>query len=127
MARRVRWTQLSVGLIATAVVVAAAAGILLFGRVGQLHGKKFTLYVTSDAARGLIRGSEVWLDGQVVGSVTGIAFQPATTIAKERLVIALRVLEDARPHLRRNSKVQVRAGMNVIGDQVVYLSSGSPG
>jgi phospholipid/cholesterol/gamma-HCH transport system substrate-binding protein len=125
MGRPARWTELSKGIIFAASILAAAILILVFGRVGELHGKKFTLFVTTDAARGLIRGSEVWLDGQRVGSVNGVDFRPATTSTKERLVIALRVLEDARPHLRRNSKVQVRAGLNIIGDQVVYMSSGS--
>jgi phospholipid/cholesterol/gamma-HCH transport system substrate-binding protein len=127
MAHRVRWAELGFGIVSAASVLAAALLILLFGRVGQLHGKKFTLYVTTDAARGIVRGSEVWLDGQRVGSVDGVDFQSALSSPKNRLVIALRVLEDARPHLRRDSKVVVRAGLNVIGDQVVYLSSGTLG
>ena len=83
--------------------------ILIFGRVGTLHGKKFRLYVTSDAARGLIKGSEVWLDGQRVGLVKSIAFgRPRRP--KERLVLALDVLDfergthpgrQARPDSRR--------------------------
>jgi hypothetical protein len=126
MVRRLRWSELRSGLLYTAAVAAVAGGILTFGRVGQLRGRKFTMYVTSDAARGLIRGSEVWLDGQVIGTVTGVAFQPAITSPKDRLVIAIRVIDEARPHIRRNTKVQVRAGTSLIGDQVVYLSSGTP-
>jgi len=126
LARRLRWIELHTGLLYTAAIVAVAAAILTFGRVGQLRGRKFMMYVTSDAARGLIRGSEVWLDGQVIGSVRGVAFQPAIADPKDRLVIAIRVIDEARPHIRRNSKVQVRAGTSLIGDQVVYLTSGTP-
>lgn len=126
MARRTRWTELGFGIIAALVILAAAGLILVFGRVGQLHGKKFTLFVTSDAARGVIRGSEVWLDGRRIGSVRGIDFQPPQTNKKERLVISLHLLDETRPHIRRNSKVQVRSGLNIIGDQVIYLSSGTP-
>ncbi|MGH7619210.1 MAG: MlaD family protein, partial [Gemmatimonadaceae bacterium] len=125
MVARVRWTELSYGLMALAAVIGAAILILVFGRVGQLHGKKFTLYVTASAARGLIRGSEVWLDGQRVGTVSNVAFQPPSVGTAERLVIALRMLDDSRPHIRRNSTVQIRSGTSIIGDQVVYVSSGT--
>jgi hypothetical protein len=125
MARRIAWTELGFGLVATFVVVTLAILILVFGRVGQLHGKKFTLYVTTTAARGLIRGSEVWLDGHRVGEVAGIDFVPPEQDGKDRLVLSLRVLEHTRLHIRLNSKVQVKAGGTLLGDQVVAVSSGT--
>lgn len=126
MAHRTRWTDLSFGLVVAATVLTGAVLILVFGRVGQLHGKKFMLYVTTDAARGIIRGSEVWLDGRRIGSVRGVDFRPPAADSGKRLVIGLHLLDDARLHIRRNSKVQVRAGLNIIGNQVVYVSSGTP-
>ena len=125
MARRPRWKDLHVGLIATAGIVAVALLILVFGRVGVLHGRKFTLYVTTDAARGVIRGTDVWLDGQRVGVVTGVAFQPPSAAPSERLVISLSVLESERSRIRKDSKIQVRSGGTIIGDQVVNVNSGS--
>ncbi len=125
MARRIKWTELGFGIVATAAVATLAVLILVFGRVGQLHGKKFTVYVTATAARGLIRGSEVWLDGQRVGEVTGIHFLPPELDGKDRLVLTLHVLEHTRLNIRRNSRVQVRAGGTLLGDQVVYLASGT--
>jgi len=99
--------------------------ILVFGRVGVLHGNKFTLYITTDAARGVIRGTEVWLDGQWVGVVKEVAFLPPTVSPKNRLVLVLHVLNDARPHIRQDTRVQIRGGTSIIGDQVVSLSSGT--
>jgi phospholipid/cholesterol/gamma-HCH transport system substrate-binding protein len=125
MARPTSWTELRFGILAAIGVLAVAVLILVFGRVGELHGKKFTMYVTASAARGLIRGTEVWLDGQRIGSVSRVDFRPPATATRERLVIALRVLDETRSHIRRNSRVQVRAGTSLIGDQVVYLSSGT--
>jgi phospholipid/cholesterol/gamma-HCH transport system substrate-binding protein len=122
---RTRWIDLKIGLLAAIVVVAVSLGILVFGRVGSLHGKKFALYVTADAARGVIRGTEVWLEGQRVGTVSGIDFRAPTVPAKDRLVIRLSMLESARPHIRMDTRVQVRAGGSIIGDQVVYMSSGT--
>ncbi len=124
MARKVRWRDLSLGLFALAGVVAAAFAILVYGRVGLLHGQKFTLYVLTDAARGVIRGTEVWLDGQKVGVVKGINFRSPDNPPSERLVLVLSVLEDARSRIRGDSRVQVRGGATIIGDRVVYIASG---
>ncbi len=125
MAQSLQWKDLKIGILATTTVVAAAVGVLTFGRVGMLHGKTFRVYVATDAARGVIRGTEVWLDGQKVGLVRDVKFRPATVTPKDRIVISLSILEKAQSHVRLDTRVQVRAGGTLIGDQVVYLSSGT--
>lgn len=125
MARSLHWKDLKIGMLSTAGVILAAAGVLIFGRVGTLHGKTFDLYVTTKAARGVIRGTEVWLEGQKVGLVRDVAFQPPNASADDRLVMKLRVLESAQRHIRLDSRVQIRAGASLIGDQVVYINSGT--
>jgi phospholipid/cholesterol/gamma-HCH transport system substrate-binding protein len=125
MARPTSWKELSIGLLAAALVVGVALAILIFGSVGRLHGKTATVYATVDAARGLIGGSEVWLDGQKIGLVRSISFRPPTVNPRERLVIKMAVLDEQRPNLRLDSRVTIRAGATLIGDEVVYLSSGT--
>lgn len=125
MARPTSWKHLTIGILSACSVLAVALSILVFGRVGMLHGKKFTLFVTADGARGVIRGTEVWLDGQKVGLVTGVSFRSPATSPKERLLLSLTVLDDARPQIRRDTRVWIRSGANIIGDQVVYLASGT--
>ena len=125
MPQRASWKSLALGVTALGVVLTAAALILIFGRVGTLRGRKFDLYVTTDAARGLIRGSEVWLDGQKVGVVKHIDFRPPSASPKERLVLALQVLTSARSHIRRDSRVLIRSGTNIIGEPVVYVTTGT--
>jgi ABC-type transporter Mla subunit MlaD len=120
-----RWRHLALGLSCAALVLTVAVLIMIYGRVGSLRGKTFRIYVTTDAARGVIRGTDVWLDGQKVGLVRDIDFRPATASAKERLVLSLEIIDDVRSHVRTDSRVQVRAGATVIGDQVVYISSGT--
>ncbi len=125
MARTLHWQDLKIGILSSVGVIAAALGVLIFGRVGTLHGATFEIYVTTKAARGVIRGTEVWLDGQKVGLVRDISFQPPTVETTNRVVIKLRVLKSAEQHVRLDTRVQVRAGSSLIGDQVVYMSSGT--
>ena len=125
MARKVRWRDLIIGMITAAGVIVAALVILIYGRVGLLHGRKFTLYVVTDAARGVIRGTEVWLDGQKVGVVKGVSFRTPDNPASERLVLSLSILDKDRARIRGDSRVQVRSGASIIGDRVVYIASGT--
>jgi phospholipid/cholesterol/gamma-HCH transport system substrate-binding protein len=108
-----------------AAVVVVAALILTFGRVGSLRGKTFTLFVRTDEARGVIRGTEVWLSGQRVGLVRSVGFQPATTSSKDRVVLRLAVLNRAREQIRADSRVQIRSGGSLISSPVVYLHTGT--
>lgn len=125
MAKTLHWRDLKIGILSATAVVAAALGVLIFGRVGTLHGKTFEVYVTTKAARGVIRGTEVWLDGQKVGLVRGIDFRDPGVDPNNRIVMQLHVLKEAQEHVRLDTRVQVRAGGSLIGDQVVYMSSGS--
>jgi len=125
MARTLDWKDLKIGLLSTAAVIAAALAVLIFGRVGTLHGSTFQVYVSTKAARGVIRGTEVWLDGQKVGLVRDVAFQPPTVDPDNRIIMTLKVLKSAQPHVRLDTRVQVRAGGSLIGDQVVYMNSGT--
>jgi phospholipid/cholesterol/gamma-HCH transport system substrate-binding protein len=125
MAKAPHWHDLKIGLLSTAGVIAAALGVLIFGRVGTLHGKTFQIYVTTKAARGVIRGTEVWLDGQKVGLVRDVTFQPPTVDPDNRIIMKLKVLKSAQSHVRLDTRVQVRSGTSLIGDQVVYMSSGT--
>jgi hypothetical protein len=73
----------------------------------------------------VIRGTEVWLDGQKVGLVKNVDFRAASTSTKERLVLSLEILDVARSHVRADSRVDIRAGGTLIGNQVVYITSGT--
>jgi len=98
---------------------------MIYGRVGSLRGKTYQIYVTTDAARGVIRGTEVWLDGQKVGLVKNVDFRGASASVKERLVLSLEILDAVRSHVRADSRVRIRSGATLIGDQVVFITSGT--
>ncbi|HKW10187.1 MAG TPA: MlaD family protein, partial [Gemmatimonadaceae bacterium] len=113
------------GLIALAVLTGAALVVLVFARVGSLHGKTFRLFALTGEARGIIRSSEVWLGGQKVGVVKDVRFLPPSAADSNRLLIVMDVLTSALPEIRLNSTAQVRSGGTLLGAPVVYLSIGT--
>jgi hypothetical protein len=127
MPLRLSWSKLLPGLVALAVVISIAIGVLLFAGVGQIRGEKIHLLVLSDQARGVMRGTEVWLAGQKVGLVDAVHFRAPNDDPRARVVIAVSVKAHEGEKIRRDSHAQVRAGTSLIGPVVVYLSAGSPG
>ena len=127
MARRHRWTQLLPGALALAGVVALAASILLFARVGSLRGDTVRLYAPTNQARGVLKGTEVWLAGRKIGLVDDVRFRSISVDTTARVMIVLDVLEEFAPLIRRDSFAQIRSGGTLIGAPVVFISRGSRG
>lgn len=127
MARRLVWADVRGGLLALLVLVAVSVATLKYARVGALHGDRIRLYVRAGEARGLLKGSEVWLLGQKVGLVTDVRFQPPSeSDTTSRLLVATEVQALYTEAIRRDAVAQIRAGGSLIGAVVVYLSPGSP-
>ena len=125
MPRQIHWSELTGGLIATVLIAAVVVAIFLFARVGALHGKKVTLYVLTDDATGVLSGTDVWLGGKKEGLVTAVGFRPPSADTLERVIITTEVLEEALPHVRRDSYASVRPGGSMIGAIIVYISPGT--
>jgi hypothetical protein len=112
-------------MIAAGVIAVIVISVLLFARVGALHGKKVTLYVVTAEAPGLLAGTEVWLAGQKEGLVTDITFRPASVPESERILITTQFLADALPTVRRDSYAQIKPGGSMIGTLIVSISQGT--
>lgn len=125
MPRAEHWSQLKVGLLALAGVVTVAAAVLIFGRIGALHGETTRLYMVTDMASGVLSGTEVRLAGQKVGLVRSVELRPPSADTTERVSIAMDVLTHYVPYIRRNSDVQIRPGGRMIGSPVVYITMGT--
>ena len=125
MARNLEWRNLKIGIIALAGIVGGALSILLFARVGALHGDTTNIYVVTDDAPGVLEGTEVWLSGQKVGLVRDIHFRSVATDTAERLAIHLEILADHMPYIRKDAWADIRPGGNLIGSPVVWISSGT--
>jgi phospholipid/cholesterol/gamma-HCH transport system substrate-binding protein len=125
MARRLSWSDVRGGLIAVVALAIMAVSVLKFLRVGALHGDTFRLYALVGEARGVTKGSEVWLNGQMIGKITDIRFLAASTDTARRIQIEMEILAQYRDAMRRDALAQIRAGGSVIGPPVVYLSAGT--
>ena len=113
------------GLVSLFTVVGVALAILFFGNVNSLHGSTMRLYAAVGSARGVLRGTEVWLYGRKVGLVDGVAFLPSSTDTVRRLVVSMEVLERFRENIRTDAAVQIRSGHSLIGSPIVYITSGT--
>jgi phospholipid/cholesterol/gamma-HCH transport system substrate-binding protein len=120
------WRSLIPGLIAITVIVLSTIALLMFAQVGALHGDTVMVYAATDQARGLLKGSDVWLAGQKIGIVSDIKFRAISTDPSQRLLIELELLRKHLPQLRGDSYAQIRTGGSLIGAQVVYLTTGTP-
>jgi len=126
MAPRLSWSNLFPGLIALATMIAIVVGVVLYAGVGKLRGEKMRLYVLTNQARGVMKGTEVWLAGQKVGTVEDITFRQPDADSSARVVIVVDVKVDGAEQIRRNSDVQVRSGTSLISPMVISLSAGTP-
>jgi MlaD protein len=112
---------------ATAVVtVAVAAAILAFARIGEIHGPKLRLFVATDEARGVIRGTDVWFEGVKIGTVLGTRLRPYTVDTARRVLVELDIKRREAVRIRRDSRAQIRPGSSQLGSPVVYFSGGTP-
>jgi phospholipid/cholesterol/gamma-HCH transport system substrate-binding protein len=126
MARRLAWSDVRGGLIAIAVIVGISAVVLKYARVGALRGDTIRLYALVAEARGILKGSEVWLSGQKIGKVADIKFRsPTIADTSTRLLLEMEVMDQYRPAMHRDAEAQIRPGGSVIGAVVVYLSPGT--
>jgi len=128
MARPLAWSNVRGGLVAITMIVGISLATLKFARVGALRGDTMRVYAVVGAARGVLKGSEVWLLGQKVGKITDIQFRsPTGSDTSARVLIEMDVLEQYRDAIHRDAVAQIRPGGSVIGAMVVYLTSGTSG
>ena len=125
MPHQLHWRELTGGIIALVTIVLLTLVVLIFARVGGLHGKKVTLYVVTDEAPGVLAGTEVWLAGEREGTVKDVSFRPPTTDTLARLLITTEFLKQGLSNVRRDSYAQIRPGGTMIGTPIVYISPGT--
>jgi hypothetical protein len=125
MASRVHWGDLKVGIIAATAIVVSVVSILLFARVGALHGDTEKIYVTAPDVSGVLKGTEVWIAGKEVGQIADIRYRPVSSDTLQRVLIETNILVQYMPFIRRDSWADIRPGGNMIGSPIVYIKVGT--
>lgn len=126
MAARTDWRNLLPGILALAAVIGIAMAVLLFARVGMLHGRTVRMYASTSAARGVMRGTQVWLAGQWVGQVRGIHFADVNAADSARIVMEIDILRDHLSHFRSDAVMRIQSGGTLIGAPVLAVTPGTP-
>ena len=126
MPPRLSWRHVIPGLIAVAVLAGIVVGVMAFAGVGKIRGDTHEVRIVTGHARGLIHGSEVWLAGQKIGVVDRMEFLPPSQDSVARLVVVSKVKESVASQIRRDSRVMIRAGGNLVGPIVVWIEPGTP-
>jgi phospholipid/cholesterol/gamma-HCH transport system substrate-binding protein len=119
------WRKLTAGIIALVAIVAGALAIIAFARVGSLRGDTYRAYILADQASGILKGTDVWLQGQKVGVVKDVGFRSLPTDTVVQTVIEVEVLSQYEPFIRQDSRVEFKPGGTYLGAQVVALRIGS--
>jgi hypothetical protein len=127
MARPLHWRSLGGGIVACLGILGVAVATFMVAKIGKLRGEKFDLYVTAAEARDIIKGTEVWVGGQRVGTVVSIAFQSSAAPLAERVVIHAELLDRHREQIRRDAGATFRSGATPIAAKVVAIGGGTVG
>ena len=123
MPRIQNWRSLLPGLIALAVVVGGGIAVLSFARVGAIHGATIRVYSSMAEARGVMKGTPVWLEGQPIGQVLRVDFLPPSTDSNESVVVVMELRRRDAKYIRRDAVAQITSGGTLIGAPVVYLGT----
>ena len=118
------WRKLTGGIIALTAIIGGAFAILAFARVGSVKGDTYIAYISADQASGILKGTDVWLQGQKVGVVKGVDFLPTASTVKT--VLKVQVMSPYKTFIRKDSRVEFKPGGTYVGAQVVALRIGSP-
>lgn len=113
------------GIVAVAALTAFILFVIFYAHAGALHGSQFRLFAAAPDASNLRKGSEVWLNGQRVGTVRAIRFNQPTVPVEVRMVIELEVLDGVRSLIRLNSRAALQNAGSMIGEPVVFIESGT--
>jgi hypothetical protein len=118
----IRWRSLGPGLLTLGVLIAAPVAATLAHRIGN---RVIRVYVATDDATGVIRGTEVWDSGERIGEVERTTLRPVTVDTSQRVLVRIAIPRDLAPRIRRDTRAQIRPGSSMLGSPVVYFSGGT--
>ncbi|HUQ80467.1 MAG TPA: MlaD family protein [Gemmatimonadaceae bacterium] len=125
MPRTLRWRDLVVGSAVVGVLVITSAATFKYARIGRVTGETVRYYTAFPAARDVMGGTDVLINGAKVGRVSRVRFAPVATDTLHRVVVELEVQKKHRDQIRENSVARLNTGAKVMGPMVVYITAGT--
>ncbi len=123
VAKPLTWKSLRLGLLVLVGIVLLPIVVIYAPGIGH---ETTEMYVATDDATGVIRGTEVWLRGERIGQVEETALRPVSIDTSRRVLVRVAIERDLAPLVRRDTRAQIRPGSSMLGAPVVYLSGGTP-
>jgi phospholipid/cholesterol/gamma-HCH transport system substrate-binding protein len=118
--KKLRWSQLKVGLVITLALFILLIAIFFAGGIENLFSPTVKLRVQFRDVKGLRKGAPVWIYGTEVGSVKDIDLDPVYGT-----LVTLAVNRGAMGFIKKDSQASILT-MGLLGDKYVELNTGSP-
>ncbi len=119
--QEVRWSQLKVGVLVFAAIVALTALVFLMsGSAGGAFAPKLTVRSFFEDSAGLKVGGQVNLEGVTIGSVKAIRIDPERKLTP--VEVTMKIANAYAKNIRQDSQASLET-VGVLGDTVVNISS----
>lgn len=125
MHRPLAWRHLVPGTAILGAIVVSTGATLKYAQIGRLRGDTVRFFAAFAAARNVMGGTDVWVNGRKVGRVEAVRFAPPGADTTRRVVLEMEVMEKYRDQIRENSSARLRTGARLMGATVVYISAGT--
>lgn len=118
--RRIRWSQLRIGLVVSVFVSGASVLIFFIDEFRNAIEDRYSLYFRTYTTQTLRVRAPVWLAGQSVGFVKSLAFEPPTVDDAQRLRVELSLRSRVRPYVTEGASAQIITS-GLLGEAVVNI------
>jgi phospholipid/cholesterol/gamma-HCH transport system substrate-binding protein len=120
MKKQLMWAKLKVGIVITLALLTLFITVFFAGNIQDIFSPKVQIKAQIKDARGLRRGSPIWISGIEIGSVKSIDLNP-----EYGTLVTMSVNRDAMKFIKKDSQASVLT-MGLLGDKYIEVSDGSP-
>jgi phospholipid/cholesterol/gamma-HCH transport system substrate-binding protein len=118
--KHLSWSKLKAGMVITLALLILIVAIIFAGGIGEMFSPRVELKAQFKDAKGLRRGSPVWLFGTEVGSVKSINLDPL-----QGAIVTISVDKSVQTFIKKDAQASILT-MGLLGDKYIELSTGSP-
>jgi len=119
MKKQLMWAKLKVGIVITLALLTLFITVFFAGNIQDIFSPKVQIKAQIKDARGLRRGSPVWISGIEIGSVKSRDLNP-----EYGTLVTMSVNRGAMKFIKKDSQASVLT-MGLLGDKYIEVSVGS--